>query len=77
MTKYYILIIILKIMNISFSGKLEMGFLAWAVVAGIGSSLIICAPLAAPLVGFTAIGSVAAGSVFSACQAFALMLPTP
>lgn len=61
-----------------------MGLIAWAIVTGVGSVMIICAPLAAPIlpvVGISALaGSSAAGavsSIFTACQAAAMAIPTP
>ena len=49
-----------------------MGLIAWAIVAGVGGLVIICAPLAAPLlplVGFSALGPVA-GSLAAAAQSY-------
>lgn len=57
-----------------------MGFIVWAIVTGVGGLAIVCAPLAAPilpLVGITALGSVAGSSIFAACQTAAMLAPTP
>lgn len=78
-------------MNISVSGKynhffsyksIKMGFVVWAIVTGVGGlAAIVCAPIL-PFVGITALGSVAGSSaavstIFTACQAAAMLAPTP